>query len=491
MTSIARFASLAAVLSMLAGCGSGADLTLVDPDVVPTSELEASLSAARVAALDDSPYGVNSHGGPADMLETFAGIGLRWHRVDAEWPQIEKQEGVFDWSLQDTIIESKERLGLHLMGTLSYTPGWASGGSDPALAPRVPGKFVNFVREFTRRYRGKFGCLGVWNEPNLRQFWKGTKSQYINDILVPSLKAIREEAPEQALCGPDLSSSGDERNDWLKPILASEAGALFDIIAHHQYDGSDTVSGRVSEVEKLRAFLQQRGQGNKPVWITETGWGTQGQAAAMLPGWMAAMGQRSAWWTKTFWYDSHGGEYGLLGPDGSPERVEKRASFYKYQDVIAAAGGNPAPTPTPAPAPTPTGESKTVHLRSWGGSYVVAEGGGGDAVNANRDGAGPWETFSLITISGTPLADGSTVQLRTHSGAHYLMAEQGGGSGLHARSTNDGAWETFTLVKVDGDRVALKTLTGHYLVAEGGGGGVVNANRTAIGPWETFTLTVW
>jgi len=29
-------------------------------------------------------------------------------------------------------------------------------------------------------------------------------------------------------------------------------------------------------------------------------------------------------------------------------------------------------------------------------AYVVAEGGGGDVLNANRDAIGPWETFALV-----------------------------------------------------------------------------------------------
>ena len=37
-----------------------------------------------------------------------------------------------------------------------------------------------------------------------------------------------------------------------------------------------------------------------------------------------------------------------------------------------------------------------VSLRAGNGQYVVAEGGGGAAVNANRDVVQAWETFELI-----------------------------------------------------------------------------------------------
>lgn len=134
------------------------------------------------------------------------------------------------------------------------------------------------------------------------------------------------------------------------------------------------------------------------------------------------------------------------------------------------------------------GSGSAVHLKSSDGHYLVAEGGGGGAVHANRGSAGPWETF---TLSGA----GPQVQLRTSSGQHFLQATLGGGHGVTAATTNDGPWETFTLVKLngagpisDGDPVALRCDNGQYLVAEGGGGEVVNCNRASIGAWETFHL---
>lgn len=133
-----------------------------------------------------------------------------------------------------------------------------------------------------------------------------------------------------------------------------------------------------------------------------------------------------------------------------------------------------------------------VHLRTNDGHYLVAEEGGGGAVNANRTSAGAWETFTLLTSD--QLVDGAQVLLGTADGVHFLQAELGGGHGLAAQTTNKGLWETFTLEKrgggaiSSGDEVALRTSSGHYVVAELGGGGKVNADRRAWGPWETFTI---
>ncbi len=141
-------------------------------------------------------------------------------------------------------------------------------------------------------------------------------------------------------------------------------------------------------------------------------------------------------------------------------------------------------------------QGPAVRLKASNGQYVVAEGGGGGVVNANRPQAGAWETFTLIDKNGGILMNGDAVNFKTATG-HFLVAEGSGGREVLANRTAPGPWETFVMVKVKGsagqeivhgDAIALRASSGQYLVAEGGGGGVVNANRNAIGPWETFIL---
>jgi hypothetical protein len=134
-----------------------------------------------------------------------------------------------------------------------------------------------------------------------------------------------------------------------------------------------------------------------------------------------------------------------------------------------------------------------VRLRAMNGQWVVAEGAGGGAVNANRDGAGPWETFGLVDLDGGSLEHGDAVRFRTWNGVHYLIAFPDGR--LLATSANPGGWETFAVERRagggavrEGDTIGLRSAHGYYVVAEGGGGGVVNADRGGFGPWEEFRI---
>jgi hypothetical protein len=294
----------------------------------------------RVKALDASRFGLNSHNAGDDLFEAFAGIGIRWHRIDINWFDVEPVRGEYHWETIDRVLDAADRLGLSVLGVIAYTPAWASVEGTPDAPPSDPADYIGFVRQVVARYRGRLDAVSIWNEPNLRQFWSGTQRQFIDEILVPGLIAVREEVPELVTCGPELSSSGNEREDWLAPILDAAAPHI-DIITHHQYDGGDTVAGRVAEIEALRAFLVARNLGHLPLWITETGWGrdsrvSESEQAEFLTGMMAAMLERP-YWNKTFWYDSHGVDSGIVGPDGAPNYGVPYAAFDAYRDFIASA----------------------------------------------------------------------------------------------------------------------------------------------------------
>jgi len=137
-----------------------------------------------------------------------------------------------------------------------------------------------------------------------------------------------------------------------------------------------------------------------------------------------------------------------------------------------------------------------VNLRTSNGiNYVVAEGGGGDDVNADRLGAGPYETFTVNVLTGGPIVDGDRVAFRTVNDTHYFQAVGGGGGSLRAVGEKIGPFETFLVEKPGGgavrpgDGIRMRVNDGAwYLTAEGGGGGRAAVNRPSAGLWETFTV---
>ena len=150
-------------------------------------------------------------------------------------------------------------------------------------------------------------------------------------------------------------------------------------------------------------------------------------------------------------------------------------------------------------------QPNAVSLKAYGSDYYcTAESGGGGAVNANRSEASNWERFTIENLNSKNLQSGALmdndkIRLRSFDG-HYLVAEGGGGSAVLANRQVGGGWETFTVHKVagsftdniirNGDVIALQAYNGQYLTAEGGGGGAVNANRNNVSTWEEFRVVL-
>jgi hypothetical protein len=131
------------------------------------------------------------------------------------------------------------------------------------------------------------------------------------------------------------------------------------------------------------------------------------------------------------------------------------------------------------------------------GTYVVAENGGGGVVNANREVASTWETFTLHDLDGGDLVSGDLVWLAALNG-QFVVAEEGGGGAVNANRVTPLDWETFRIVKLggsagaairDGDQIALQTKTrGLFVCALEGGGGALVADRMVPLGWETFVV---
>lgn len=85
------------------------------------------------------------------------------------------------------------------------------------------------------------------------------------------------------------------------------------------------------------------------------------------------------------------------------------------------------------------------------GYYMVAENGGGGAVNVNRVSAGPWETFTMIRLGPSDpysgiIAHGDTFALKASTG-HYVSFVPNGT--VTASATTVGTYETLTFTRTD------------------------------------------
>ncbi len=340
------------------------------------------LAGPRRAAADcvneASAYGIEAHAPQgADLtrlLDEVRACGIGWIRIDVVWSWVEPSQNTFNWSIYDAIASAAQARGIAVYASISNTPAWATAGPAGTGVPNNAADFYDICYRAAARYPNTIRHWGMWNEPNLSQFWSGTRQQYIDIILKNGADAIHAGNPNAKVCGPELAHlSSGAWNTWLQDCI-TQAGSRLDIVTHHVYDGD----GNADVTDKLedppfwpwdppsvKQVLQNAGWLGKPFWLTETGWesnkvGEANQAtyyAGLLTDWFTGLSGRD-WVHKVFFYELNDTQafsqysFGILGPD--PTYPRKQA-FTACQNFIAAHPPAPLKATGPSPAHLATG----------------------------------------------------------------------------------------------------------------------------------------
>jgi hypothetical protein len=316
-----------------------------------------------------SRFGVNAHTPQGEallpLLDAVVEGRIGWLRVDVVWSEIERRPGERDWRrVDDLVVEARAR-GLEILGILASTPGWATDGVAGAGVPRDSEDWGRFCALAAARYAGAIDHWELWNEPNQRRFWQGSRREWIDGVLRPGAAAVRAGNPAARVVGPALAHVGGEDGaDWASWLLAvlREAGGELDVVSHHVYGASDEeVSARLGSrtefgeepalwglaAPSVREVLAAGGWSG-PFWLTETGWQAQGtaelfQAAkywGLLEEWFTGRRGRG-WIERIFFYELQDDErtrWGILRADRS-----RKPAWIVYREFIAVQSRPPAP----------------------------------------------------------------------------------------------------------------------------------------------------
>jgi hypothetical protein len=145
--------------------------------------------------------------------------------------------------------------------------------------------------------------------------------------------------------------------------------------------------------------------------------------------------------------------------------------------------------------PVRTEARYSVTLKTSAGKYVVAEGGGGSNVLADRTGIGPWEMFTLTDTNFGALRSGDLIHLQANTG-QYVVAD--GGGAVRADQARPDTAETFRIGKSgtdpvirDGDQITLRAYNGQYLSVTGADRTAIQASGLAGAGDAVFTVKIY
>jgi hypothetical protein len=263
--------------------------------------------------------------------------GIQWAREELSWDKLQRvKDGPFMWSGDgsgfnnyDGAIDRMTKSGINVLGLLAYNPAWFKS-KNPTLDEWI-GDWGNYVYQTVARYgrdRKQIKYWEIWNEPNLRASGYESTVYTVQDyvrLLQFARSAAKAADPEAVIVLGGVASIWSEiptAEDYdiptyLRLLHAAGGWDTFDVLAIHPYrpGAPEASSWRRDQTMDFEGELRQVDAlihefGDKPVWITETGWSTykgfygvtdDEQANFLVRTYIGAMAHPSI--QRVFWYD--------------------------------------------------------------------------------------------------------------------------------------------------------------------------------------------
>ncbi len=232
----------------------------------------------------------------ARRFDDFAALGIGWVRADLAWSSVQREgPNTYHWEPFDRIVAEASERDIEVLPIITYTPRWARAGEcveATTCAPADPAEFAAFARAAVARYAPRgVHAWEVWNEPNLRLFFKPeSDAERYTILLRHAYDAIKAADPSATVVSGGLAATATaqgntEAREFLEQMYDHGAQGHFDALGFHPYSfplspTSYKKSNPWSQMDEtawsLRGILAREGDGSTPIWITEYGAPTGG-----------------------------------------------------------------------------------------------------------------------------------------------------------------------------------------------------------------------
>lgn len=214
-------------------------------------------------------------------------MGLDWAKGYVNWGTVEPEQGDLQWVDPDNIVKAYGDQQLKILLRVHGVPAWARP-ADTALShpPNDMADFAAFMTALVERYKGQVAAYEIWNEPNLDYEWgyQPPDPAVYAEMLKTAYTVIKKTDPEALVISGGLATTGEGSETaygdlkFLQGMYDAGAKGYFDALGSHPYaygrapDETDPWGLSLARVVDQHEIMQQNGDGDTPIWITEAGW---------------------------------------------------------------------------------------------------------------------------------------------------------------------------------------------------------------------------
>jgi len=270
----------------------------------------ALASAASAEAAPPEFFGVVPQQSlPANDIQRMGQGKVGTVRTQLFWPTIESSDDHFDWSANDELIGNLAAAGIRPFPFLFGVPGFVNADhlQLPVGSAAQKEAWQQFVGGAVQRY-GPGGyywstpalypsdhpgaapmpikSLQVWNEPNAPKHTHPPSPANYGELLKITQSAAAAVDPGieivlGGMFGHPTGAGGIDAEKFLKKLYGvSGIKSTFDSIALHPY--APNLGGIEEQVERARKVLKKKHDKGAGLWVTEIGWGSEGQSTSRL-----------------------------------------------------------------------------------------------------------------------------------------------------------------------------------------------------------------
>jgi xylan 1,4-beta-xylosidase len=221
---------------------------------------------------------------------------------------------VFSFHNADVVYDALLEMGVRPFVELSFMPTAIASGERTVFAyranvtpPSDMRDWQDLIRRLAEHWIERYGRdeirrwhFEVWNEPNLEEFWTGTRSDYFT-LYRSTARVLKEADPDLRVGGPATAQNG-----WIPEFLefCRKHDVPADFVSTHHYP-TDALGGEGEDAEtrlaraargtlREQAAVARRQAGDRPLYYTE--WNTSSDSRDPLHDapWAAAFVAKAA-----------------------------------------------------------------------------------------------------------------------------------------------------------------------------------------------------
>ncbi len=246
------------------------DISFDAPDVAvdPNNSLVYPLSGSNL----QQTFGFSIHASDFNDVayDRLRQLGASLVRTDLAWSEVEKEQGVYDFSKYDELVSKLNGSGVRILFILDYGNSVYGllGNTGPSTVDERT-SFGNFAKEAALHYKNSNVIFEVWNEPNLDYFWapSSNPAQYA-ELSKEVIQKIKEGNPSAQITTGGISGADIE---WLSSMLASGGASGASAIGWHPYQ-SFAPEDVLYPLVRMKQIISSNIGANVPIWNTEWGY---------------------------------------------------------------------------------------------------------------------------------------------------------------------------------------------------------------------------